>query len=172
MVLLGAKWSVYDEATIGDWIGAELDWLRQADRDGVPVLGICFGAQALSAALGGQVEPIGRPEVGWTVIESLAPEIIEPGPWLEFHSDRCLPPARATILARNGTGVQAFSVGATAARPAAKSAARFSMRADQIGISAARLTMPSSEDFWPRGLNTAARSVSAMKTHSAAFTRP
>jgi len=112
VVLLGAKWSVYDEATIGDWIGAELDWLRQADRDGVPVLGICFGAQALSAALGGQVEPIGRPEVGWTVIESLAPEIIEPGPWLEFHSDRCLPPARATILARNGTGVQAFSVGA------------------------------------------------------------
>ena len=34
-----------------------LDWLRQADAAGVPVLGICFGAQALSAALGGRVEP-------------------------------------------------------------------------------------------------------------------
>ena len=28
IVVLGAKWSVYDEATIGDWIGDELAWLR------------------------------------------------------------------------------------------------------------------------------------------------
>jgi GMP synthase-like glutamine amidotransferase len=111
VVLLGAVWSVYDAATIGHWIGAELDWLREADRAGVPVLGICFGAQALSAAMGGQVEPVGYSEVGWTTVESLDPEIIEPGPWMEFHNDRCLPPARARLLARNQVGVQAFSVG-------------------------------------------------------------
>ena len=95
IVLLGAVWSVYDEATIGHWIGAELDWLREADRAGVPVLGICFGAQALSAAMGGQVVPVGFTEVGWTMVESLDPDIIEPGPWMEFHNDRCLPPAHA-----------------------------------------------------------------------------
>lgn len=111
VVLLGAVWSVYDEDSIGHWIGAELEWLREADRAGVPVLGICFGAQALSAALGGQVEPVGFTEVGWTMVESLDPEIIEPGPWMEFHNDRCLPPAHARLLARNAVGVQAFSVG-------------------------------------------------------------
>ena len=55
VVVLGAAWSVYDEQKVGRWIGAELDWLRAADAAGVPVLGICFGAQALAAALGGQV---------------------------------------------------------------------------------------------------------------------
>ena len=111
IVLLGAVWSVYDEATIGHWIGAELDWLREADRAGVPVLGICFGAQALSAAMGGQVEPVGFSEVGWTMVESLDPEIIEPGPWMEFHNDRCLPPPAAAILATNDAAVQAFRIG-------------------------------------------------------------
>jgi GMP synthase-like glutamine amidotransferase len=111
VVVLGAKWSVYDVATIGDWIGPELSWLREADQAGVPVLGICFGAQALAAATGGRVEPAPRYEVGWTTVESLDPELVEAGPWLEFHGDQCLPPRRARLLARNEVGVQAFSVG-------------------------------------------------------------
>jgi GMP synthase-like glutamine amidotransferase len=73
IVVLGAAWSVYDTKTIGHWIDSELDWLRGADAGGVPVLGICFGAQALAAALGGRVEPAPRPEIGWTTIESLGP---------------------------------------------------------------------------------------------------
>jgi GMP synthase-like glutamine amidotransferase len=111
VIVLGAAWSVYDEASIGHWIGAELAWLREADRAGVPVLGICFGAQALSAALGGEVKPAVRHEIGWTTIETLAPDLIEPGPWLEFHGDQCLPPAGARILARSEIGVQAFTLG-------------------------------------------------------------
>jgi GMP synthase-like glutamine amidotransferase len=110
VVVLGAVWSVYDEAAIGSWIGAELTWLRQADQASVPVLGICFGAQALSAALGGRVAPASRPEIGWTTVESLAPGLIEAGPWMEFHNDQCLPPADARLLARNEVGVQAFSL--------------------------------------------------------------
>lgn len=110
VIVLGAKWSVYDEATIGDWIGDELAWLRNADQLGVPVLGICFGAQALSAALGGQVTPASRQEIGWTTVDSVDPRLIEPGPWMEFHSDQCLPPSDARVLARNDVGVQAFSL--------------------------------------------------------------
>jgi GMP synthase-like glutamine amidotransferase len=110
VVVLGAKWSVYDEAAIGDWIGAELAWLRRADQAGVPVLGICFGAQALSAALGGRVEAASRQEIGWTMIESLDLELIEAGPWMEFHGDQCLPPSGARLLARNEVGVQAFAL--------------------------------------------------------------
>jgi GMP synthase-like glutamine amidotransferase len=111
VIVLGAAWSVYDTAAIGHWIGAELDWLRAADAAGVPVLGICFGAQALAVALGGRAEPAPRPEIGWTTIESLEPDLIEAGPWLEFHSDQCILPPQARLLARNDVCVQAFAVG-------------------------------------------------------------
>ena len=111
VVVLGAVWSVYDEQAIGQWIGDELAWLRAADEAGVPVLGICFGAQALTAALGGKVEAAPRREIGWTMVETFEPELVEAGPWLEFHGDRCLPPEAARVLASNEVCVQAFSVG-------------------------------------------------------------
>lgn len=110
IVVLGAVWSVYEDR-VSSWIGEELDWLRAADAARIPVLGICFGAQALAAAFGGQVEHAGRSEVGWTTIESLDPDLIEAGPWLEFHHDRCLLPPGARLLARNELCVQAFSIG-------------------------------------------------------------
>ncbi len=110
VIVLGAVWSVYEDR-ISEWIGAELDWIRQADAAGVPVLGICFGAQALTAALGGQVERAPRMEIGWTTVETLEPDVIEEGPWLEFHGDVCLPPPGARLLARNELCVQAFSIG-------------------------------------------------------------
>ena len=108
VVLLGAVSSVNDPEP---WIPAELAWLRAADQAGVPVLGICFGAQALCAALGGGVEAMDRKEIGWTLVESADHELIPAGPWLEFHGDRCLLPATATVLARNDAGAQAFRIG-------------------------------------------------------------
>ena len=108
IVVLGAVSSVNDR---DPWIAAELDWLRAADHAGVPVLGICFGAQALCAALGGRVEAMPRREIGWTLVDSLEQDAIPPGPWLEFHNDRCLPPADAAVLARNDVAVQAFRIG-------------------------------------------------------------
>jgi GMP synthase-like glutamine amidotransferase len=108
VVMLGADSSVNDPEP---WIAAELAWLRAADQAGVPVLGICFGAQALCAALGGRVEAMDHKEIGWTLIDSLDHDVIPVGPWLEFHGDRCLLPATATVLARNDAGVQAFRIG-------------------------------------------------------------
>jgi GMP synthase-like glutamine amidotransferase len=111
VVFLGATYAVYDEDPARAWIADELTWLRQADQAGVPVLGICFGAQALAAALGGGVEAAPRKEIGWITIESLDHVLMPAGPWLEFHGDRCLLPPQARLLARNDTGAQAFSVG-------------------------------------------------------------
>ena len=108
VIVLGAISSVYDDGPARDWIAAELAWLRRVDEAGVPVLGICFGAQALAAALGGGVEAAARKEVGWTVIDSVDPGLIPPGPWLEFHGDRCILPPQARLLASNDVGPQAF----------------------------------------------------------------
>src|SRR5215469_11141997 len=111
IVVLGSTSSVYDDGEARAWIGEDLAWLRRADAAGVPVLGICFGAQLLAAAFGGSVEPAGGEEIGWVMIHSADPELIPPGPWMEFHHDRCLPPPGATVLARNAVGVQAFRLG-------------------------------------------------------------
>jgi GMP synthase-like glutamine amidotransferase len=111
IVVLGAIWAVYDEDPARAWIADELAWLRRADEAGVPVLGICFGAQALCAAFGGTVTRAARKEVGWTTVPTLDPRVIEPGPWLEFHGDQCHLPPQARLLASNEQCVQAFAIG-------------------------------------------------------------
>jgi GMP synthase-like glutamine amidotransferase len=111
IVPMGAAWSVYDRDRIGTWIDDELGFLRRAHDAGVPVLGICFGAQAHAAALGGQVIRAERPEVGWTLIETSRPDLIEPGPWFQWHSDRWVLPDGIRALARTGTAEQAFTAG-------------------------------------------------------------
>ena len=107
-VVLGSYSSVNDDDA---WIAEELGWLRRADAAGVPVLGICFGGQALCAAFGGRVEKMDREEIGWKVIDTADPGLVPAGPWLEFHGDRCLPPPAARVLARTAVAVQAFVIG-------------------------------------------------------------
>ena len=88
-----------------------LPLIRKAVEAGVPVLGICFGAQALCAAFGGRVEAMERREIGWAMVDSPDHDVVPAGPWLEFHNDRCLLPPAATVLARNDVAVQAFRIG-------------------------------------------------------------
>ena len=47
------------------WLRAEIDAVRQALDAGVPLLGVCLGAQIIAAALGADVGPLAREEAGW-----------------------------------------------------------------------------------------------------------
>jgi len=105
-VALGSGASV---ATGGPpWVAREIAWLREADAAALPVLGICFGAQALAAALGGTVHRLARPEVGWVGVESADEEHVPAGPWMAWHEDGISLPPLAYELASNRFGVQAF----------------------------------------------------------------
>ena len=106
VVLYGSRWSVYDDR-VAHWVQPELQFIHDADRAGVPVLGLCFGGQILSTALGGSVAPTLHPEIGWFEVEPAAPAI-EPGPWLQWHFDAFSVPEGARELARSVAGPQAF----------------------------------------------------------------
>jgi GMP synthase-like glutamine amidotransferase len=93
------------------WVEREIEWLRAADAAGLPVLGICFGAQALAAALGGCVRRLERPEVGWVTVNTADADHLPAGPWLAWHEDSFTLPPLAYELAANAFGVQAFCLG-------------------------------------------------------------
>jgi GMP synthase-like glutamine amidotransferase len=109
VVLMGSPWSVYEDQVQG-WLQPELSFIRKRLDAGKPILGICFGAQAMSAALGGLVSRTTRPEYGWTTISSNT-EHIATGPWFQFHHDEFTLPEQAIELARNDSGIQAFRTG-------------------------------------------------------------
>ena len=92
-------------------VQAEMAWLREAVRHDVPVLGLCFGGQALAAVLGAEIERAPQPEVAWHRIRSSAPDLVPEGPWLQWHFDRFTLPPGAEQLAESGAGVQAFRLG-------------------------------------------------------------
>ena len=93
------------------WIDAEVSFLRSALAAEVPILGLCFGGQALAAAAGACVHAADPPEVGWIEVETASPELIAAGPWLHFHYDQLELPEGAVELARSVAGVAAFGLG-------------------------------------------------------------
>jgi GMP synthase-like glutamine amidotransferase len=109
LVSLGAEASAFDDTV--PWLAAERAVLERAIEVGVPILGICFGGQHLARVLGGGVERAPRAEVGWLDVESLAPDVVPPGPWLQWHRDRFTVPPGAELLARSPVGPQAFRQG-------------------------------------------------------------
>jgi GMP synthase-like glutamine amidotransferase len=93
------------------WIARELDVLRDAVAAEVPVLGLCFGGQALSVALGAQRPArLPAPEVGWLELDSFDQDIPR-GPWLFYHNEQLRLAPGARELARGPAGPAAFSCG-------------------------------------------------------------
>jgi GMP synthase (glutamine-hydrolysing) len=63
VVVMGGAMGVHDTDEF-PWLEAERRWLARTVASGVPVLGVCLGAQQLAAALGATVRTGPAPEVG------------------------------------------------------------------------------------------------------------
>ncbi len=106
IVALGSDRSVHGS---GDpWIAAQVDYLRATHEGGTPVLGICFGGQALAAALGGTVSRAPETEIGWIEVQG---DDDYGGRWFTWHEDVFTLPPGAEELAHAASGPQAFAVG-------------------------------------------------------------
>lgn len=106
---MGSRHSVNDADP--RWIQEEVGFLGDAVGEGVPVLGICFGGQALAAALGSEISPADPVAVGWFETSTYEPELVSAGPWLHFNSEQFAVPDGATLVASLGEGASAFRVG-------------------------------------------------------------
>jgi GMP synthase (glutamine-hydrolysing) len=109
VVPLGSEDSAADESV--PYLRAEWALLDAAIAAGIPVFGICFGAQLLCRVLGGTVGPApDGPEVDWMSVEVDGPDKVLAGPWLSWHHDTMVPPP-GSALAHSAAGVQTYVVG-------------------------------------------------------------
>lgn len=116
-VVMGGPMNV-DELDRHPELGTEREWLAEALRWDMPLLGICLGAQLLARALGSEVRVGEGPELGFSPVEVLDPEdpllgALAPSTTvLHWHGDVFDLPDDAQHLARSDrTEVQAFRKG-------------------------------------------------------------
>jgi GMP synthase (glutamine-hydrolysing) len=116
-VLMGGPMGV-GETGAHPGLAAEREWLSAAIGSGLPILGVCLGAQLIAAALGAEVKPGWAPEIGFAtvrirdpgdpVVGGLAPDTAV----LHWHGDVFDLPEGAELLAWAAqTSVEAFRAG-------------------------------------------------------------
>ncbi len=119
IIAMGGPMSVNDEAEL-PWLIHEKQFIRTAIQQGVPVLGICLGAQLIASALGARVYPGRQREIGWFEIEAVPnaggafafPKITTVFHW---HGETFDLPEGAVNLARSAACEhQAFQIGSNA----------------------------------------------------------
>ena len=88
LIVMGGPMGVYDSATY-PFLEQEQALIRHCAEEGLPVLGICLGAQLIAAALGAKVYPGEKKEIGWYRLSLAAPEDAWtaglPGEFMGFH---------------------------------------------------------------------------------------
>lgn len=116
-VVMGGPMNV-DEVERFPALAAECEWLAEAVRLERPLLGVCLGAQLLARALGSEVRPGERKEIGFAPVEVFDADDpllggLAPGfEALHWHGDVFDLPSGAERLASSKlTETQAFRVG-------------------------------------------------------------
>jgi len=104
LIVLGGPMSVGDSKNY-PWLCDERDYIYQMAKTGCKILGICFGAQMISSALGMEVYPNKVKEIGWFPIQKdpeVSVEFLQnfPDDLLAFHwhSDTFEIPGRANRI--------------------------------------------------------------------------
>jgi GMP synthase-like glutamine amidotransferase len=116
VIAVGGPMSVNDEAVL-PWLKAEKEFLRSVMRRGIPVLGICLGAQLIANSLGARVYPNPQKEIGWFPIDAVAApnrsfEFPSPCVAFHWHGETFELPDGAVRLARSAACEnQAFQIG-------------------------------------------------------------
>jgi GMP synthase-like glutamine amidotransferase len=120
LFVMGGAMDVWQEEEY-PWLVQEKAAIREAVDRQMPFLGICLGHQLLADALGGQVVPATRPEVGvFEIVRTPAGErhpllggLPHRAEVLQWHAAEVIePPARADVLASSvQCGIQAIAVG-------------------------------------------------------------
>jgi GMP synthase (glutamine-hydrolysing) len=124
VIVLGGAMGVGDDA-MAPWLPATRELLGSAVRAGVPVLGVCLGAQLLASALGGRVERGAQgPEIGPGLLAkrdaAAGDRLFGPVPFtpdvVQWHYDAVttLPPGAVLLASSTRYPHQAFRVGETA----------------------------------------------------------
>ena len=109
IVSLGSEFAAFDDTV--PWIPNEMDLLRRASEDDVPVLGVCFGGQLLARTLGARCWRSDVSEIGWLPVRTKDPELVPEGPWFQWHFDTFELPRGSRLIADNEAGPQAYTVG-------------------------------------------------------------
>jgi GMP synthase (glutamine-hydrolysing) len=116
-VFMGGPMNV-DEVERFPALAAEREWLAEAAERGMPVLGICLGAQLLARALGAEVRPGGAPEIGFAEVEVAEPDdpvlggLAPRAEVLHWHGDVFdLPQGAEHLASSERTECQAFHAG-------------------------------------------------------------
>lgn len=120
LVSMGGGMNVEDWASI-PWMNPQMDLIRQAHEKGIPIVGICLGAQLIAHALGGEVTRMSQPEVGWKHIEltmhGTSDPVLAGQPWesMQFHMHAfevsTLPPDSVSLAGSDLCHNQVFRVG-------------------------------------------------------------
>ncbi len=134
------------------------------DHD-VPILGVCLGAQILTRAMGAEVKPAPRREIGFLPIKATAAGMDDPvlAPFapemkvFQFHEDTCELPQRAELLMEGeDVPVQAFRIGRAAY------GVQFHLEVTPEIIAAWCDEVPDLEDIWGRSKQAV---LAEAKTH-------
>ena len=105
------------------WIKPEMDFLKEANRRNLPVVGVCLGAQLIAKALGGEVGKMDNDGAEWGIAPvkqfpvANTDTILAGVPWTawEFHAHgyevKTLPPGATALQYSTRCKVQSFRTG-------------------------------------------------------------